>query len=213
MGRPGSTGTRRLLRVLALSVVAASAIATWALATGPGGWDHLGTGNHAGGDSLDLVASSVGVATPNVLIVGGEFTDAGGVPNADRIAFWNGLGWTAISSSSSQISNGRVSAITASAGKIFAGGTFQNAGDNADADNLAVFEGGSWKPFCNDPEPGPAFDGNVTSLQIIGQTLYVGGEFHDGGHIPSADSLLACDVDTGAATSTVIDEAHAFSGS
>ena len=213
MGRLSSTGTRRFLRVLALSLVAISGLATWALATGPGGWDHLGTGNHPGGDSLDLVASAIVVATPNVLLVGGEFTDAGGVPNADRIALWNGLAWTAISSSSSQISNGRVSAITASTGKIFAGGNFQNAGGNADADNLAVFEGGSWQPFCDDPAPGPAFDGNVTSLQIIGQTLYVGGEFHDGAHIPSADFLIACDLDTGAPTSTVVDEAHAFSGS
>ena len=42
MGRLSSGGTRRGLRVGALAVVAISGLATWALASGPGGWDHLG---------------------------------------------------------------------------------------------------------------------------------------------------------------------------
>ena len=98
-----------------------------------------------------------------------------------------------------------------SGGKVYAGGNFTTAG-NEDANNLAVWDGGSWKPACNDSQPGPAFDGNVTSLQIIGPTLYVGGEFHNGAHVLSADSLLACNLANGNATSTVIDEAHAFFG-
>ena len=60
---------------------------------------------------------------------------------------------------------------------------------------------------------GPAFDGNVTSLQIIGQTLYVGGEFQNGAGIASADYLLACDLAGGASSTTVVDPAHPFSGS
>ena len=60
---------------------------------------------------------------------------------------------------------------------------------------------------------GPAFGGNVTSLQIIGQTLYVGGEFQNGAGIPSADYLLACDLATGASSTAVIHAAHPFSGS
>ena len=69
----------------------------------------------------------------------------------------------------------------------------------------------SWEPFCN--AAGPAFDGNVTSLQIVGQTLYVGGEFQNGADIASADYLLACDLASGAASTTVTDPAHPFSGS
>jgi hypothetical protein len=60
--------------------------------------------------------------------VGGEFTDAGGVANADRIAKWNGSSWSAVSSAPSQISNGGVFAIAVSGGKVYAGGTFTNAG-------------------------------------------------------------------------------------
>ena len=48
------------------------------------------------------------------------------------------------------------------------------------------------------PRPGRRSPGNVTSLQIIGQTLYVGGEFQNGAGNESADYLLACDLATGA---------------
>ncbi len=211
MGRLRSKGTRRLLRVLALSAVTIAGVTTWALAAGPGGWDHLGDRGTPGSDSLDLVASALKVA-PGGIYVGGEFTDAGGVPNADRIAKWNGSSWSAVSSSTSQISNGRVSAIAVSGGRVYAGGTFQNAGANPNADFLAVWNGTSWAPFCDPVTPGPAFGGNVTSLQIIGQTLYVGGEFQNGAGRASADYLLACDLISGESRATVVDPLHPFSG-
>ena len=151
--------------------------------------------------ALNGTVSSLSTDAPGQLLVGGSFTDAGGKANADRIASWNGTAWNAISSTTSQISNGHVDAITYADGKIFAGGTFQNAGGDPDADFLAVFTGGAWLPFCN--AVGPAFGGNVTSLQVIGSTLYVGGEFQNGAGMASADYLLACDVTTGAVSSTV----------
>ena len=213
MGAPDSARKRRLIGVLALCALVIGALVTLASATGPGGWDHLGDRGSPGSDSLDLVASALAV-TPGALYVGGEFTDAGGIPDADRIATWDGSGWSAVSSSApQQISNGRVSAIAVSAGKVYAGGSFQNAGGDANADNLAVWDGTSWEPFCDATGPGPAFGGNVTSLQIIEQTLYVGGEFQNGAGIASADYLLACDLATGNSSSTVIDPAHPFSGS
>ena len=41
----------------------------------------------------------------------------------------------------------------------------------------------------------------MDALQIVGSTLYVGGEFQDGAEIVSADYLLACDLTTGASFS------------
>jgi trimeric autotransporter adhesin len=198
MGRLSSSGTRRLLRVLALAVVAASAVATWALATGPGGWDHLGTHGSAGTKSLNLVASAL-ESTPSGLYVGGKFVDAGGIANADRIAKWNGSSWSAVSSSTEQITSGEVFALAVSGGKVYAGGTF-TAG-TAGANNLAVWDGTSWKPFCTPPTK---TIGNVKALQIIGQTLYVGGDFQDGAGIPTADYLLACDLASGTPRVTTV---------
>jgi hypothetical protein len=211
MRHPGPARKRRLLTGLAASAVVIGGLVTLAAAAGPGGWDHLGDRGTAGSDALDLVASALAV-TPGVLYVGGEFTDAGGVASADRIAKWNGSGWSAVSSAGSQISNGRVTAIAVHAGKVYAGGSFQNAGGDANADFLAVWDGTNWKPFCNPTVPGPAFGGNVTSLQIIDDLLYVGGEFLNGAGIASADSLLACDLGTGDSSSTVSIAARPFSG-
>jgi hypothetical protein len=217
MGRLSSTGTRRFLRVVALSVVAISGLATWALATGPGGWDHLGDRGTPNSDSLDLVASSLHVGAGGALYVGGAFTDAGGIANADRIAKWNGSSWSAVGTSAFPGSSGSVNAIAVAGARVFVGGTFQNAGGNANADFLAVWNGASWAPFCEPLTPGPSFNGNVTSLQIIGETLYVGGEFQNGAGIASADYLLACDLAAGESRTTILDRApdpdRPFSGS
>jgi hypothetical protein len=203
MGRLRSDRTRRLLRVVApLSTLAVvGAFATWALAAGPGGWDHLGDRGTAGTDSLDLVASALEV-TPNALYVGGAFTNAGGVPDADRIAKWNGSSWSAIGPSGFPGFSGRVDAIAVDGNNVYVGGTFKDAGGNADADHLAVWNGTGWAPFCTNPDPGPAFEGNVTSLQIVGRSLYVGGTFIEGAGIDG--SLIACDLDSGAPSPTSV---------
>jgi hypothetical protein len=178
--------------------------------TGPGGWAHLGHGATAGSASLNAAVSAVNTDVPGSTYVGGAFTNAGGLAAADRIAVFRGGGWQAVGSSTSKISNGLVDAIAianpnSASRKVFAGGTFQNAGGNANADFLAVWDGSSWQPFCS-------VTATVYALQIIGSTLYVAGAFADGGGIPSADRVLACDIATGAPSTTVVDAAHAFSG-
>ena len=75
----------------------------------------------------------------------------------------------------------RVFAIAYANGKVYAGGSFQDAGGNANADFLAVWDGVSWEPFCN--APGSAFSGPVLALQVIGPTLYAGGSFQNGAGI------------------------------
>jgi hypothetical protein len=211
MGSLSRASRRRLLRLLALSALIAGVVVTLASAAGPGGWDHLGDGGTPGTDSLDVAAKALAV-TPGGVYVGGGFSNAGGLPNADRIAKWNGSSWTAVSSSTAQFpDNTSVDAIAVDDDNVYVGGNFKDAGGNTLADHLAVWDGTSWQPFCDAPTGQPAFGGNVTSLQIIGPTLYVGGEFHDGAGIPSADSLLACDLATGASSATV-DPAHPFAG-
>lgn len=198
--------------IACLAAFVVGSLAAVASAAGPGGWDHLGDGGSPGTDSLNGAVYALNADAPGVLYVGGPFTDAGGNADADRIASWNGSSWSALgsSSASTQISNGAVFAIAYATGKVYAGGTFQNAGGEANADFLAVWDGVSWEPFCN--SSGPAFGGNVVALQVIGSTLYAGGTFQDGANIPSADYLLACDLATGASSSTVVDPGNPFAG-
>jgi hypothetical protein len=209
MGSPGPARTRRILRLLAASVVVVGALAAMAVAAGPGGWDHLGDRGTPGTDALDGVASALAV-TPGGLYVGGGFSNAGGVADADRIAKWNGSSWSAVGPSPFSGAGDRVDAIAVAGAKVFIGGTFKNAGGDPNADHVAVWDGTGWKPFCDNPVPGPAIEGNVTSLQIVGPTLYVGGTFLDGADIPSADGLLACELDDGESNDTVVKTTHPF---
>jgi hypothetical protein len=177
-------------------------------AVGPGGWDRLGSqiqfGNPASSLNGDVLAMTTDYA--GILIAGGKFTDAGGNPNADKIAFWYGGAWNPIGVSSF---NGDVMAVATWGGYIFAGGPFTDAGGNATADHLARWDGFSWQPFCNGVG---GFGGNVTSLRVVGGYLYVGGEFQDGGGIPTADYLVRCDISTGVPSTTNTNAIDNFNG-
>ncbi len=183
---------------LALPIALVLLAAPAAVATGSGGWDHVGVGATSSASSLDAVVNVLNSDNPGVLYAGGGFSTAGGHA-ANRIARWNGSGWSALPG----ITNGSVFALAYSSGRVFAGGTFQNAGGNPNADFLAVWNGSSWGPACTSTVPGPAITANVNALKIVGNTLYVGGSFADGAGIPEADFLLACNVTTGVASATV----------
>jgi hypothetical protein len=199
---------RHLSQVVgALAIAGFFALAVGAAATpGPGGWDNLGTGADTTKRALNGAVYALNTDAPGVLYAGGAFTDAGGNPSADYIARWNGTAWAALGSPTL---NGAVHAIAWFGGKVYAGGVFSNAGGNQNADFLAVWDGRSWGTVCN--APGSAITGNVSALEVIGSTLYVGGAFQNGAGIASADYLLACDLQTGAARSTV-DTDGDFSG-
>jgi hypothetical protein len=182
-----------------------------AFATGPGGWNHVGVGSTATTPSLNGSVTALNTDNPGVLYVGGGFTDAGGHSKADRIAKWDGAAWSAIGGT--PLTNGQVFAIAYHAGKVYVGGTFTNAGGQADVDFLAVWNGSNWSSPCVSTKPGAAITATVNALQIIGNTLYVAGAFADGAGILSADRLVACDLTTGVASSTVDSVADQFSGS
>ena len=180
----------RLILGLTASVVISLGIATPAMATGPGGWDHLGTGATASVaalngrvDALDSVPHFG--SQPDSLYAGGVFTSAGGDTTAASIARWDGSSWHSVGA---PVLNGGVDAIAVdtSTGKVYVGGQFTNAGGDANADFVAVWDGASWKPVCS------PVTASVLALQIIGRNLYIGGTFADGGGLPKADKLLVC---------------------
>ena len=201
----------RLSRIVPALAVA---VATWGIATptqavGPGGWDHLGTqvlsNNTAGalnGDVLDMDTS-----LPGQLLAAGKFTNAGGVAGANRVAAWNGAGWSLVGPPSSF--NGDVMTLAVTGGMIYAGGSFTNAGGDPAADFLAVYDGVSWKHACTNTVP---VSGNVHALQVIGANLYVGGAFSGVDGLPHTGGLFRCDLNTGTPSSTTIDPAHDFNG-
>jgi hypothetical protein len=174
-----------------------------ASALGPGGWDSFGTG-------LNDSAFALNTQIPGQLIVGGRFTDAGGNTDADRIAIWDGTSWSALGPSESLTGSGTfVNAIAVDpSGRIFAGGTFQDAGGNPNTDNLAMWNGTSWQSFCG----GGTFNGPVDSLQIIGSFLYVGGSFSNFAGQSPAENLIRCSLSTGMFVSATVDNAGDIGG-
>ena len=191
---------RSVIAFVAASTLAV-ALAPVASAVGPGGWDHVGMGATSSTPSLNGTVTALNTDNPGVLYVGGNFTSAGGHTNARRIARWNGS-WSTVGGAT-PLTNGQVFAIAYHAGKVYVGGTFLNAGANADADFLAVWDGSSWTSPCISTVGGAPITGNVNALQIVDNTLYVGGSFADGAGIQSADYLVGCDLTTRVASSTV----------
>ena len=199
---------RRMLPTLALVIAAMVALSTGASATGPGGWDHFGHGATAAVPALNGAVYALNSDNPGVLYAGGAFTDAGGHATADYIAKWNGVAWSALGSVTL---NGAVNAIAFHAGKVYVGGQFTNVGSDPNLDFLAVWNPvtSTWSSPCNVPH---SITASVQALQIIGNTLYIGGSFQNGAGIPSADYLLACDLTTGTPSSTVPSPTNDFSG-
>ena len=70
--------------------------------------------------ALNGIVLALNTDQPGVMYVGGNFTDAGGDPNADYIARWDGTTWQALGTTKL---NGQVTAIAYRNRKIYAGGT------------------------------------------------------------------------------------------
>ena len=72
------------------------------------------------------------------LYAGGSFTNAGGDPLADRIAFYDGKGWVPVGSNGAGDGplNGTVNALAISSKTLYAGGNFTSAGGNPAAQHI-----------------------------------------------------------------------------
>jgi hypothetical protein len=106
------------------------------------------------------------------LIVGGKFTNAGGV-SANHIARWDGTSWTPLGIGV----NGKVNALTVYKGSLVAAGEFTFAG-GIETNFIAQWDGTAW----NDELGGVG--STVTSLAVIGTDLYVGGYFTEADNTP-----------------------------
>jgi hypothetical protein len=153
-----------------------------------GSWHNLGSHNSDGAlaDHVNAIAIS-----GTTVYVGGLFTNAQAIPQADYVAKWTGS-WAALGSNSAG-TNGALSdqvhALLVSGNDLYVGGSFVNAAGNGAADYVARWRGGSWSGLGSTA----ALDARVYALAAAGPDLYLGGRFTDADGIPQADYVARWD--------------------
>jgi hypothetical protein len=185
---------RSLLPVLSIAFVLGAGGASASTSTG---WSDVGSGGPLNGAVYALATGSA--SGTDFLLAGGNFTNVGGASSGHAVfvAVPGSLAAGGFSAIHLPL-NGDIHAIAFDSHNLlmYAGGTFTDAGGNANADFLAVASitgVGDWKPACS----GPPLGGSVAALQIVGSTLYVGGAFQNGAGTKGANYLVACDLTTG----------------
>lgn len=130
--------------------------------------DRFGHGKSA---ALNGWGSVVALDKDGNVYVGGNFTKAGSVGNANHISYWNGENWTNVGDGL----NGPVSSINVIEGVVYVGGTFTLAGAAPSSQNLAKWNGSKWESI------GDGLPGLVTDVEMYNGSLYVSGWFSNAG--------------------------------
>jgi len=163
-------------------VTGANYIARWNSASNT--WNLVGGASAISG--LFPFVSTIAISGTEVY-VGGDFTDAGGVPGANNIARWNSASntWNLVGAANAV--NNTVRAIKVSGSDVYIGGDFTNAGGNSAADYLVRWDGAQWTALISGTAGvfGPVYALAVPSSDDV----YAGGNFLNTGNNPFADYI------------------------
>lgn len=129
-------------------------------------WSALGTGCNARTRALAVYNGQ--------LIVGGDFTTAGGV-SANHIAAWNGTTWTSLGSPTNGV-NGSVYALYVFNNNLYAGGIFTTAGGKPCL-RIAKWNGTTWDSL------GHGANDTVFTINSFNSEIIAGGAFTSAGNI------------------------------
>ena len=124
-------------------------------------WD--GSAFHELGGGADDFVNTLLQFGPD-LVVGGLFKHVGGIP-APGAALWNGSSWTPLGDNAEYVYEFREHA-----GRLYAVGEFID-GDGEEVEGVALWTGERWYPL------GSGVDGVASTLEFVGDDLYMGGRF------------------------------------
>ncbi len=133
-------------------------------------WSGLGSGLI---NSFYKDVYAVAVSGSNVYI-GGSFdtvTDSGGNHSVSNIAAWNGSHWHALGTG---MDAGVYTLGVDGNGNLYAGGQYNTAGGPT-VNKIAVWNGSSWAALINPSSFNAGTSGNVYSLVVSGNDVFVGG--------------------------------------
>jgi len=156
--------------------------------------------------STNASVGAIAVSGSNVY-VGGAFIDWIGIPEADYIAKWDGLNWSAVGSNGlgGGSLNAGVAAIAVSGSNVYVGGSFTNVdpvvGDPLPtADYIAKWDGTDWSALggLDFPPTDGSLNNSVYAVAISGSNVYAGGFFTNvdpmfSAALPEADYIAKWD--------------------
>jgi hypothetical protein len=143
-------------------------------------WD--GTSWSALGSGANSVLLSVRASGPGI-VIGGLFTQVGGVPGTASLAYWNGSAWSSVGGGLGIDQIVRATAGSVGDGGLYVGGQFAVTSAIV-AQSIARWNGTSWSTLDNGFSLGTG-NGTVNALVRHGQDLYAAGLF------PSANGLVS----------------------
>jgi hypothetical protein len=145
-------------------------------------WSSLGTGSSNGVSGILAYVYALAVVG-NEVYVGGGFTSAGGV-SANSVARFNTQTntWSSLGTGSSNGVFGGVEALAVVGNEVYVGGGFTSAG-GVSARNVARFntQTNTWSSLGTGSSNG--VDSVVFALAVVGNEVYVGGEFTSAGGV------------------------------
>jgi len=136
--------------------------------------------------SINNIVRCLAVGATGIIYVGGDFTNADGDPNADRIAQWSGSAWSALGSGMNDIVRSIV--VVPGGSTIYACGDFTTADGNS-AVKIAKWNGSAWSAMGAGLTGGGTNRGFVMALGT-NKVLYVGGTFTAAGGV-SANAIAS----------------------
>jgi N-acetylneuraminic acid mutarotase len=172
-------------------------------------WSTLGTGSSNGVFGGSVYALAV---VGNEVVVGGSFTEAGGV-SANYVARFNTQTntWSSLGTGSSNGVNSVVNALAVVGNEVFVGGSFTSAG-GVSARRVARFntQTNTWSTLGTGSSNGVS--GEVRALAVVGNEVFVGGFFTEAGGV-SANYVARFNTQTNTWSSLGTGSSNGVSGS
>jgi hypothetical protein len=152
-------------------------------------WSALGS-DGAGNGAINDQVLALAVSGSDVY-VGGVFTNAAGIAEADYVARSNGSAWSALGSdfAADGALDGGVAALVVSGSDLYVGGLFTNAAAIFTADFVAKWNGSAWSALGSNGAGNGALSSYVYALAASGSDLYVGGAFLNAAGLIEADHV------------------------